>query len=176
MDHPKGAVSERGAQISSDGGLLVMRELDDALGLSDLASAALRDNRRAITFQLAEVAIQTPTERKRKDRSVCRAGKPCRRTRILQRPGPICQHSTAPVTADDAPRAESLICWPDQSILTSTGSPPGECRLRSPQRAFCFPDGKRGGNGWSFDRNLLRIFPVGRRVQVWLRQVRKWMC
>jgi hypothetical protein len=33
-------------RLSSDGGLLVMRELDDALGLSDLASAALRDNRR----------------------------------------------------------------------------------------------------------------------------------
>ena len=30
---------------SSDGGLLVMRELDDVLGLSDLASEALRDNR-----------------------------------------------------------------------------------------------------------------------------------
>ena len=61
MDHPMGAASDRadrvdfdrrvrlefrGAQISSDGGLLVMRELDDALGLSDLASAALRDTRR----------------------------------------------------------------------------------------------------------------------------------
>jgi hypothetical protein len=61
MDHPVGAASDRGdrvnfdrrvrlqfrsAQISSDGGLLVMRELDDALGLSDLASAALRDTRR----------------------------------------------------------------------------------------------------------------------------------
>jgi hypothetical protein len=61
MDHPKGAGSQRadrvdfdrrvrvefrGAQISSDGGLLVMRELDDALGLSGLASAALRDIRR----------------------------------------------------------------------------------------------------------------------------------
>ena len=60
MDHPEGAGSERGdrvdfdrrvrlefrgAQISSDGGLLVMRELDDTLGLSDLSSAALRDNR-----------------------------------------------------------------------------------------------------------------------------------
>ena len=61
MDHPKGASSDRGdrvdfdrrvrmefrgGQISSDGGLLVMRELDDALGLSDLATAALRDTRR----------------------------------------------------------------------------------------------------------------------------------
>ena len=60
MDHPEGAGSERGdrvdldrrvrlefrgAQISSDGGLLVMRELDQTLGLSDLSSAALRDNR-----------------------------------------------------------------------------------------------------------------------------------
>ncbi len=35
----------RGTQIGSDGGLLVMRALDDALGLSDIASAALRDRR-----------------------------------------------------------------------------------------------------------------------------------
>jgi hypothetical protein len=35
----------RGAQLSSYVGLLVMRELDDALGLSGLASAALRDSR-----------------------------------------------------------------------------------------------------------------------------------
>ena len=61
MDHPEGAGSERaervdfdrrvrlefrGTQLSSDGGLLVMRELDDALGLSDLASAALCDSRK----------------------------------------------------------------------------------------------------------------------------------
>ena len=61
MDHPEGAglaradrvdfdrrvrVEFRGAQISSDGGLFVMRELDDSLGSSDLASAALRDTRR----------------------------------------------------------------------------------------------------------------------------------
>jgi hypothetical protein len=60
MDHPEGADLQQadrvafdrrvrlefnGTQLSSDGGLLVMRELDDALGLSDLASAALRDTR-----------------------------------------------------------------------------------------------------------------------------------
>ena len=53
MDHPEGAGSQqadwvkfRGAQISSDGDLLVMRELYDALGLSDLAASALRNIRR----------------------------------------------------------------------------------------------------------------------------------
>ena len=61
MDHPEGAGSKqvdrvdfdrrvrlefRGTQLSSDGGLLVMRELDDALGLSELATTALRDTRR----------------------------------------------------------------------------------------------------------------------------------
>ena len=61
MDHPVGAGSGRGdrvefdprvrlefrgTQLSSDGGLLVMRELDDALGLSGLASSALCDSRR----------------------------------------------------------------------------------------------------------------------------------
>src|SRR6056297_136722 len=60
MDHPEGAGSQqadrvdfdrrvrlefRGTQLSSDGGLLVMRELDDALDLSNLATAALRDSR-----------------------------------------------------------------------------------------------------------------------------------
>jgi len=43
---PRVRLEFRGAQISSDGGLLVMREMDDALGLSDLASATLCDNRR----------------------------------------------------------------------------------------------------------------------------------
>ena len=60
-DHPEGAGSRRGdrvdfdrrvrlefggTQLGSAGGLLVMRALDDALGLSGLASTALCDNRR----------------------------------------------------------------------------------------------------------------------------------
>ena len=60
MDHPEGAGLQRadrvdfdprvrleflGTQLSLDGGLLVIRELNDALGLSGLASAAFCDNR-----------------------------------------------------------------------------------------------------------------------------------
>ena len=61
MDHPEGAglqradrvdfdprvrLEFRGSQLSSDGGFLVMRELDDALGLSGLASVTLCDTHR----------------------------------------------------------------------------------------------------------------------------------
>ena len=61
MDHPVGARSRRGervdfdrrvrlefrgSQLSSDGGLLVIRELDDALGLSDLAAGVVSDSRK----------------------------------------------------------------------------------------------------------------------------------
>ena len=60
MAHPSGAVSRddlrldfdrrvrlefRGTQLSSDGGLLIVRELDEALGLSELAADALADHR-----------------------------------------------------------------------------------------------------------------------------------
>jgi hypothetical protein len=56
MDHPEGVCETgdgrlgfdlrvrlefRGTQHSSDGGLLVMRELDDVLSLSDLASVEM---------------------------------------------------------------------------------------------------------------------------------------
>ena len=60
MDHPTGAGSEsdfrlgfdsrvrlefHGSKISSDGGLLLFRELDETLGLHDLAGRSLRDTR-----------------------------------------------------------------------------------------------------------------------------------
>ena len=38
----------RSTQLSSDGGLLAMRELDDALGLSDLTACALTDTRKGV--------------------------------------------------------------------------------------------------------------------------------
>ena len=38
-------VEFRGAAISSDGGLLLYRELDDALGLSDMAASQIADGR-----------------------------------------------------------------------------------------------------------------------------------
>lgn len=59
MAHPSGSSSRgdlrldfdrrvrlefRGSQLSSDGGLLLVRKLDEALGLSDLASAALAEH------------------------------------------------------------------------------------------------------------------------------------
>mgnify|MGYP000352269754 CR=1 FL=1 len=60
MDHPEGAgemgsvrlgfdrrvrLEFHGSKISSDGGLLLFRELDDALGLHDIAGRSLRDTR-----------------------------------------------------------------------------------------------------------------------------------
>lgn len=60
MDHPEGASLDRadrvdfdprvrlgflGTQISPDGGLLLMHELDNPVGLSDFVSDAMRDGR-----------------------------------------------------------------------------------------------------------------------------------
>ena len=60
MDHPEGAgkpgdvrldfdrrvrLEVHGSKISSDGGLLLLRELDEMLGLHDIAGGVLRDTR-----------------------------------------------------------------------------------------------------------------------------------
>ena len=60
MDHPKGAgetgnvrlgfdrrvrLEFHGSKISSDGGLLLFRDLDEVLGLHDIAGGFLRDTR-----------------------------------------------------------------------------------------------------------------------------------
>ena len=39
-------IEAKGAQITTDAGLLIMRDLADAIGLSDMAQAMLRDTRR----------------------------------------------------------------------------------------------------------------------------------
>ena len=84
MDHPEGAGSQRGdrvdfdrrvrvefrgAQISSDGGLLVVREAMADWSLTSLQlklikiGARMVRHARAITFQQAEVAVTRPMVR-----------------------------------------------------------------------------------------------------------------
>ena len=168
MDHPEGAGSERGdrvdfdsrvrlefrgTQLSSDGGLLVMRM----------------------------TAIHAQTERKRQDRSAHSAEKHRRRAktpqgrclirlvpgvcatsdagwgekclssgqnqatftsgtmplgecRVTQRRGPIHPLSTVPATSDDARRTKRLINRRNLATLTSSDRPVGECRSRRAQK------------------------------------------
>ena len=115
MNHPEGAgagradrvdfdprvrLEFRGTQLSSDGGLLVMRELDDALWLSQLALGALR----AIL-----AAIQAQTERKRLERPVRRAEKHRCRARMMRVDGPSRPPPGVSATANTARGVKSLL-------------------------------------------------------------------
>lgn len=151
----------RGAQISSDGGLLLMRELDDVLGLSNLASEALRDSRTgkntlhrldglfrqsvfgrlagyedvndadrlALDPVMRMTTIHAQAERKRQDRSVCRAEKRLCRARMLRVRGLIHPTSAVCATTDTARGEKRLPSEQNQAILKSSGRPLGECRL-----------------------------------------------
>ena len=50
--NPSLKVDFRGSRVTSDGGLLLVRELDERLGLSELISAQLTDGRRGKNTQL----------------------------------------------------------------------------------------------------------------------------
>ena len=61
MDFDRRARLEfRRAQLGFDGRVRVMREVDDALGLSDLAFGIAMRHARTITFQPPEVAVTGP--------------------------------------------------------------------------------------------------------------------
>ena len=51
----------RGAKVTSDAGLLVVSELDEALGLTELAGPTLADTRTGRNVQHNQVAFQCPT-------------------------------------------------------------------------------------------------------------------
>jgi len=69
-----------GAKLSSDGGLLLFREFDDALGLTEMASWELRDNRtgRNSRHELAAMFRQSVFVRLAGYEVVNDAGRRCR--------------------------------------------------------------------------------------------------
>jgi hypothetical protein len=74
--------------------------------------------------------IRIQTERKQQDRSVRPAEKRRRRARMMQVRGPIRPVPGAWATKDTAQGEKRLFNWQNQAILTSPGTPPGECRPR----------------------------------------------
>ena len=72
--------------------------------------------------------IRIQTERKQQDRSVRPAEKRRRRATMMQVLGPIRPVPGAWATTDTAQGEKSLFNWQNQAILTSSGTPLGECR------------------------------------------------
>lgn len=76
--------------------------------------------------------IHAQAERKRQDRSVCRAEKRLCRARMLRVRGLIHPTSAVCATTDTARGEKRLPSEQNQAILKSSGRPLGECRVASP--------------------------------------------
>lgn len=74
--------------------------------------------------------IHAQAERKRQDRSVCRAEKRLFRARMLRVRGLIHPTSAVCATTDTARGEKRLPSEQNQAILKSSGRPLGECRLK----------------------------------------------
>ena len=75
--------------------------------------------------------IHAQAERKRQDRSVCRAEKRLCRARMLRVRGLIHPTSAVCATTDTARGEKRLPSEQNQAILKSSGGPLGECRFKS---------------------------------------------
>ena len=76
--------------------------------------------------------IHAQAERKRQDRSVCRAEKRLCRARMLRVRGLIHPTSAVCATTDTARGEKRLPSEQNQAILKSSGRPLGECRIKVP--------------------------------------------
>jgi hypothetical protein len=90
--------------------------------------------------------IHAQAERKRQDRSVCRAEKRLCRARMLRVRGLIHPTSAVCATTDTARGEKRLPSEQNQAILKSSGRPLGECRLRR-QAITPVKNGFTPGNG-----------------------------
>lgn len=75
--------------------------------------------------------IHAQAERKRQDRSVCRAEKRLCRARMLRVRGLIHPTSAVCATTDTARGEKRLPSEQNQAILKSSGRPLGECRFKA---------------------------------------------
>lgn len=80
--------------------------------------------------------IHAQAERKRQDRSVCRAEKRLCRARMLRVRGLIHPTSAVCATTDTARGEKRLPSEQNQAILKSSGRPLGECRLKGGRVVF----------------------------------------